>query len=134
MKNTVLVVLAIAVIGLAAWRFVSAKPTRFVPADTVTGYGVCLACKSESVILRQRTELAPFKCPTCDDQAVYSWLICGECGTRFIPALVHREGEPPRPTAWPECPSCHCNTVTAYDPSSGHIERKRDAALPAWPQ
>jgi len=134
MKNVVLGVVLVVVLGLAAWRFASAKPTKFVPAENVRGYGVCLACKNESEIYRKLRDRPPFKCPACDETAVYAWLICAECQKRFVPELIRQGDGPPQPTPFPVCPSCECNTVMAYDPGSGHGESRGDSRLPEWPQ
>lgn len=126
-------IITVVLFAFAGYRvFFGASGKPKLP-DTFTGYGVCLACGQDAIVIYKKGESAPFACEACGDQAVYLWWFCNDCGYRFIPELIRQPGEPPRPTPYPYCTHCSCNNVSGWDPEDPSQGPEGDAKLPRWP-
>ncbi|MGE0478842.1 MAG: hypothetical protein AB7Q17_00090 [Phycisphaerae bacterium] len=127
---------AIAVVVILAsgyWIFrdsvAQEKFARNVPLD-----GVCLACKHE-VTSRVKTasDIPPYECPKCHQNAVLNWWYCGKCKKRIIPHVVKPSpglvgiAQPPR------CPICRSTTIEIFVPGLEWQRPTGDAALPTYP-
>lgn len=127
---TVIVVVLFAFAGYRIFFGGTRKPQ--IP-DEFTGYGVCLACGQEAAAVFRKEEVQPFHCQACGEDAVYLWWFCNDCGYRFVPELVREPGQPPRPTPFPYCTHCACNSVSGWDPDNPAHGPENDAKLPPWP-
>lgn len=131
-KNAVLITIAVIAVGVAVYRFTSAKPTSFRPPDTIGVDGVCLNCKQEVHVDVPAREPTPWVCPACGERAVYTWMYCGECQYRFVPNLIPGAEGYPVPPQVKTCTHCGCQKVGAYDPDSTIQSPVGDAKLPKW--
>lgn len=132
-KNWALGALAILLFGFAGYRMFAGGGKKFQAPQTVVSYGVCLACKQDAEIIHPLNEAQPYKCPSCDEQAVYEWLYCNECHRRFVPDLAKDENGVPRPVPFASCRHCQCTNVAGYHPKHPMQSPVGDAPLPKWP-
>ena len=131
-RNVWLGAIALVLLGYAGYRvFFGSTGAYDVPPEYLV-HAVCLSCGEECTVVVQRDdEGAPYTCQACGENAVYLWWYCHECKYRFVPRLVNRPGEPPRPEPFPTCTHCNCQSVSDYDPEHQDIEGT--AKLPKWP-
>jgi hypothetical protein len=132
-RNMWLIVVAVVLFAFAGYRVFFGASSKLDLPDTFTGYGVCLACREEAIVIYKRGVRGPFRCEACGEQAVYLWWFCNDCGYRFIPELIRKPGEPPRPTPYPYCTHCSCNSISGWDPEDPSQFPEGDARLPQWP-
>ena len=125
--------LAVVLFAFAGYRVFFGASRKPVLPDTFTGYGVCLSCKQDAIVVYKKGENEPFTCQACGDEGVCLWWFCNDCGYRFIPELIREPGEPPRPTPYPVCTHCSCNAVSGWDPENPLQAPEGDANLPNWP-
>ena len=133
-RNVVLGVLAVAAIAYAGYRIMrGGKAQSLQTVRNFTGYGVCLNCKQEAIVTFGANELPPYHCEACGEDAFYLWWYCRECKYRFIPDLIRKPGQPPRPNPYPRCTHCGCSDVCGWDPDNPYQVPQGDAPLPKWP-
>lgn len=121
--------LALVIFALVGWRLFGGKGDSIMPR-TFEGHGVCLACKTETTIQYEAKTLPPYKCPSCDQDAFYTWWYCSECQHRFIPELTNES--PRRPVRFPACTHCNCKGVSGWMDAQ-LMPTRGDAKLPKWP-
>ncbi len=132
-RNALLAAVAVVLLAVAGFRMLRSSGNAIENIRTYTGYGVCLACKQESVVSYGVNESQPLRCEACGEQAFYLWWYCNECKYRFIPDLVRKPGQPPRPNPYPRCTHCGCADVSGWDPENPYQTPAGDAELPDWP-
>jgi hypothetical protein len=142
-QSVLIVVLVVLVAAAAAFQFwLRADDTKTLKRFDLSG--VCLNCKHEvSTGTYDAFHPAPWVCPSCGKQAVYTWFYCEDCDYRFVP--VPQPGlqqRPDGPDVYPPPMIAHCPVCEGgghpspwyptFVPESGHQEKgKRD--LPPWP-
>jgi DNA-directed RNA polymerase subunit RPC12/RpoP len=132
-RNMLLGGVAAILLAFAGYRvFFGATGKPELP-DMYTSYGICLACGQEATVVHSKDQREPFHCEACGHDAVYSWWFCDDCRYRFIPELIRRPGEPPRPTPFPVCTHCNCKGVAGWDPENPNMVPEGQAKLPEWP-
>ncbi len=129
-RNLVLGGVAVVLIAVAVYMFLPRRNVR-TPLQNYNAHGICLNCKAESPFTADLRTPAPFRCPSCGEEAVYPVLSCGDCGTRFVADLQRFPGQPPRSNPFPTCPKCNCTTVSAWDPAAASATDP--PILPKWP-
>ncbi len=131
-KNLILGTVALLGFAYAGYAFFSGNKNvaRALPEE-YNAHGVCLNCKAESGYVAKLGASAPFKCSSCSEEALYPWMICTECQTRYVPNLLKVPGQPSRPNPFSVCPKCSCTTVAGWDPE--FMTPAGDAPLPEWP-
>lgn len=132
-KKVWLSVIAIALLCFAGYRMFIQPSDVVAYPDEFTGQGVCLNCQQEVTFSYKAMTKPPYVCQGCGEQAVYLWWYCDDCSHRFVPNLVRKEGEPPRPNPYPYCTHCRCMNITAWDPENPYQSPMGDAKLPEWP-
>lgn len=130
MKNVWLGVAGVLALGLAGWRFFSTDK-QFKMATEFKTNGVCLVCKADNEAVFRKGENEPLKCPSCSEQAFYSWWYCNECHYRFVPDLLKDGTNTPKPNPFAKCAHCNCPSVAKFDPEFHTV--KNSAPLPKWP-
>jgi DNA-directed RNA polymerase subunit RPC12/RpoP len=96
--------------------------------------GACLACQQDVNTTYTADEFLPLACPHCGERAVYAWVVCEDCGTRFVPEPVpSRDGSPPQQPSMLICPNCGSTRTCVWAPEyhEGMVERVHE--LPEWP-
>lgn len=131
-RKQILVGVAAVALLLAAYLFFYSGRQGKLP-DAFTIDGVCLKCEQETRVTYRRRERAPFLCPDCGEQAVYSWIYCYECKKRFVPKLTASDEGPPRMPVVPVCTACGSTRTGAYLALDPFQEPVANAPLPNMP-
>ena len=132
-RNAVLIGIAAALIGLAAYRFVSAPGTKPDYPKRYTVQGVCLACKLDSEATQNVSERPPLECPKCRQRALFFWFYCPDCKKQFVPDLQRRaDGTPGLPVVI-TCPGCRSAHGAQYEPKDPEQKPVGKLPLPKWP-
>ncbi len=133
-RNVAIAVVAVVIIAFAGYRVLTARSGGAMKfPDEFTAAGICLNCKQETTITFHPGEKPPYHCEGCGEDAVYPWWFCNDCKYRFIPELIRKPGQPPRPTPYPVCTHCGCADVSGWDPDNPYQVPQGDAPLPKWP-
>lgn len=133
-RDIVLLCVAVAALAGGAWfALVRSGGEKAALPRTVRTFGVCLACRQPATVDHPTREVAPFACPACKAEAVYTRFYCHACARLFVPALARPDPEgPPRLPVVPVCPCGSSNTAARneHDPTQ---TPKGEAPLPKWP-
>ncbi|MBI5863175.1 MAG: hypothetical protein HZB38_01415 [Planctomycetes bacterium] len=133
-RNTVVLVVALVLLGVAGWRLLgTGRPPGTLPSHSAHE-AACLACKSRVQVEHSVREIAPYICPKCGERASYTLMYCTECKSVFVPNLVYNEVEkaygPPMIPACLKCSGTHAVGLEPRDPTQAP---QGDMLLPKWP-
>ena len=133
-RNFGLGLLAVALLGFAAYMFVKRSGGREAFPSVYHMEGVCLSCKQEGEATYKEGERPPAVCPSCRERAVYQWTYCFDCNKRFVATPVPAaDGGPPKPPNMPFCTACGSGRTGAYVPNDPEQQPVGDAELPTLP-
>ena len=131
-RNLILVALAgLLIIVAATYYFSRPSPTADLPREVRVSC-VCLDCQQQVQIRAKVSNPAPYECPECGSRAVYTLLVCHDCGKKFVPNLErYPDEEYPLPPVIPSCLACGSRNVGGY--SGDEPIPEDELVLPEWP-
>lgn len=134
-RNTALAAGALAILATAGWlMFGRGNPEQAALPHVVRTHGVCLVCRQPATVNHATRDVAPFDCPACKAQAVYTRYYCNDCGKLFVPGLVRPVAEePPRLPVVPVCAACGSRNSAGRNEHDPGQTIRGEAPLPPWP-
>lgn len=133
-RNLVLLAIAAAALGLAAWQMFGRGPPPGTLPIRSAHEAACLACRARVQVEHAVRDIAPFPCPKCGQKAAYTMMYCRDCRSVFVPNLVYNEYEKTYGLPMvPVCLKCSGTRTGGFDPKDPSQTPQGEALLPKWP-